>query len=288
MQGLYFYNSRWYDPAVGRFLQADSIVPGAGNPQAFNRYSYVLNSPLNHIDPTGHFTEDELDQFFSGWQDWSALLIKLMKDATWGSVLYLGSGGDEPDLIVMVVLHQTEANVNSFVGSFYGLDGPARRNYYSEDPSDLSQYSHGALFNPSGKGYNMPADLADSSDRQRSVSEWIKGKSPRSIFGPGGYNPNPSVGTAWYYELDPWEITKTAVGGVIGTVADTIEKFAHGAFECQCLTVDATVEFQAYYDGIYPVILLAPIMNYGPNPYGPVPTQFIDPSYPISAGSRWW
>jgi len=52
--GLYFYVSRWYDPAVGRFLQADSIVPGAGNPQAFNRYSYVLNSPLKYIDPTGH------------------------------------------------------------------------------------------------------------------------------------------------------------------------------------------------------------------------------------------
>jgi hypothetical protein len=30
------------------------MVPGAGNPQAFNRYSYVLNRPLNHIDPTGH------------------------------------------------------------------------------------------------------------------------------------------------------------------------------------------------------------------------------------------
>jgi len=30
-------------------------VPGAGNPQAFNRYSYVLNSPLNYIDPTGHY-----------------------------------------------------------------------------------------------------------------------------------------------------------------------------------------------------------------------------------------
>ena len=25
--GLYFYNARWYDPAVGRFLAADTIVP---------------------------------------------------------------------------------------------------------------------------------------------------------------------------------------------------------------------------------------------------------------------
>jgi hypothetical protein len=29
-------------------------VPGAGNPQSFNRYSYVLNNPLKYIDPSGH------------------------------------------------------------------------------------------------------------------------------------------------------------------------------------------------------------------------------------------
>lgn len=29
-------------------------MPGAGNPQAFNRYAYALNSPLTYIDPSGH------------------------------------------------------------------------------------------------------------------------------------------------------------------------------------------------------------------------------------------
>ena len=29
--GLLFYNARWYDPALGHFAQADSIVPGAGS-----------------------------------------------------------------------------------------------------------------------------------------------------------------------------------------------------------------------------------------------------------------
>jgi len=36
--GLYWYNSRWFDPLIGRFMQADSIVPQPGNPQALNRY----------------------------------------------------------------------------------------------------------------------------------------------------------------------------------------------------------------------------------------------------------
>jgi len=41
-------------PEVGRFISPDSIVPEPSNPQSFNRYSYVLNSPMNYTDPTGH------------------------------------------------------------------------------------------------------------------------------------------------------------------------------------------------------------------------------------------
>jgi RHS repeat-associated protein len=46
--------ARWYDPELGRFISADSIVPQAGNPQALNRYAYALSNPLKYIDPSGH------------------------------------------------------------------------------------------------------------------------------------------------------------------------------------------------------------------------------------------
>lgn len=57
LEWLYFYNARWYDAMVGRFLQADTIVPGAGSGQAFNRYSYVRNNPMNRVDPSGYLDE---------------------------------------------------------------------------------------------------------------------------------------------------------------------------------------------------------------------------------------
>ena len=52
------YKARAYSPVLGRFVSADTIVPGAGNPQALNRFAYVLNSPLGFVDPSGH---DPLD-----------------------------------------------------------------------------------------------------------------------------------------------------------------------------------------------------------------------------------
>jgi RHS repeat-associated protein len=53
--GLYYFVARWYDQALGRFLQADTIVPKAGDVQAWDRYAYVNNSPLKYSDPTGHY-----------------------------------------------------------------------------------------------------------------------------------------------------------------------------------------------------------------------------------------
>lgn len=50
--GLINMRGRLYDPAIGRFLQADPIVQSR-NPRASNRYAYVLNNPLSWTDPSG-------------------------------------------------------------------------------------------------------------------------------------------------------------------------------------------------------------------------------------------
>ena len=52
--GLVFMRARYYQPGLGRFVSADTIVPNPANPQDFNRYSYGANSPLVYNDPTGH------------------------------------------------------------------------------------------------------------------------------------------------------------------------------------------------------------------------------------------
>jgi RHS repeat-associated protein len=82
--GLYYYNARYYDPQIGRFISADSFVQWSNgfavvsgaltiytmprnnypavtleppvNPQTINRYSYVINNPLRYNDPYGYWT----------------------------------------------------------------------------------------------------------------------------------------------------------------------------------------------------------------------------------------
>jgi RHS repeat-associated protein len=54
--GLVNMNAREYDPLLGRFITADTVIPGMTNSQAFNRYSYVNNSPLSFTDPSGNWS----------------------------------------------------------------------------------------------------------------------------------------------------------------------------------------------------------------------------------------
>jgi RHS repeat-associated protein len=53
--GLLFYNARWVDPVLGRFVQADTIIPQNQGVQAWDRYAYTNNNPVRYTDPTGHF-----------------------------------------------------------------------------------------------------------------------------------------------------------------------------------------------------------------------------------------
>src|SRR5438876_4805039 len=63
--GLYFYEARYYDATLGRFISAGTIVPSAADPQSLNRYSYGRNNPLYYTDPTGHRFLGSIGKFFS-------------------------------------------------------------------------------------------------------------------------------------------------------------------------------------------------------------------------------
>ncbi|MBV8516068.1 MAG: RHS repeat-associated core domain-containing protein [Acidobacteria bacterium] len=48
-----YMHARYYAAALGRFLSGDPKPGNAVTPQSWNRYTYVLNNPMNAWDPTG-------------------------------------------------------------------------------------------------------------------------------------------------------------------------------------------------------------------------------------------
>ncbi len=51
--GLQKVGVRWYDPAVGRFLQVDPWLGSLYAPLTLNGYGYCVNDPIQMVDATG-------------------------------------------------------------------------------------------------------------------------------------------------------------------------------------------------------------------------------------------
>ncbi|WP_420797632.1 RHS repeat-associated core domain-containing protein [Candidatus Sororendozoicomonas aggregata] len=60
--GLVYYRNRYYDPQIGRFTQLDP----KGFIDGVNRYAYVMNSPVNYVDPWGLSASNPIFNFDSG------------------------------------------------------------------------------------------------------------------------------------------------------------------------------------------------------------------------------
>ncbi len=156
---LMYYRARYYHPALGRFISADSIVPGAAsgagggaatlgydpktrltpltvnlgefveqinaenreilqfgwffqwnvrtrrehnvprgpvNPQALNRYAYVLNNPLRYVNPSGHFENEAILEHLQQAhpKTWASIWAKWLDDAAWMDMLHTAVDGD--------------------------------------------------------------------------------------------------------------------------------------------------------------------------------------------------
>ena len=62
--GFYYLNSRYYDPSVGRFINADSVISGTGESvQGYNLFAYCFNNPVNMSDSSGN------------WPKWATKLV---------------------------------------------------------------------------------------------------------------------------------------------------------------------------------------------------------------------
>ena len=70
--GFYYLQSRYYDPEIGRFINADSYAStDMVGLLSTNMFSYCENNPVMRVDPTGELFWDILDVFMAAlsWDD---------------------------------------------------------------------------------------------------------------------------------------------------------------------------------------------------------------------------
>ncbi len=60
--GIYYFEARWYDADIGRFISQDPaqmderISTLIADPQSLNFYAYSRSNPINFVDPSGEFS----------------------------------------------------------------------------------------------------------------------------------------------------------------------------------------------------------------------------------------
>jgi RHS repeat-associated protein len=88
--GLIHMNGRLYDAELGRMLGPDPYVQVPEYSQNFNRYSYVLNNPLNKTDPTGYSWLSKAFHKIGSWfkENWRTVVSIAL-----GAILMFTPGG---------------------------------------------------------------------------------------------------------------------------------------------------------------------------------------------------
>ena len=61
--GFYYVSSRYYDPEIGRWINADGYVSTGQGVLGNNMFAYCGNNPVNRVDPTGQFWKELWDAF---------------------------------------------------------------------------------------------------------------------------------------------------------------------------------------------------------------------------------
>ncbi|MBQ3215077.1 MAG: RHS repeat-associated core domain-containing protein, partial [Oscillospiraceae bacterium] len=102
--GLYYLQSRYYNPTIGRFINADNQLSGVGGDVlGYNLFAYCGNNPVIRADHGGQFWDYVIDAVFlawsvydvinepEDWENWAALGV----DAIFAVVPFVTSGAGQ-------------------------------------------------------------------------------------------------------------------------------------------------------------------------------------------------
>ncbi len=81
--GLTWMGARVYDPATGRFMSRDPVLPEVSDPRNLNTYTYAFAAPTNYTDPLGMMSLAEVKVTISTWCRNFAIWVGGILTAAW-------------------------------------------------------------------------------------------------------------------------------------------------------------------------------------------------------------
>ena len=148
--GLYYLNSRYYDPQTCRFINADGYIDNAQGIHSQNMFAYCMNNPVMYSDPSGHSAIDAIKAGFALGNQVAVLTAGVSIDS------FFGAG--------TTVVHQVAPPPTQYI----------------PDPSPITVKS----------GTRTATTISKSGDSTRPVSVYAQGRSDNWLLSSAGLKVN--------------------------------------------------------------------------------------------------
>jgi len=88
--GLYYLQSRYYNPAMGRFVNADAFASTGQGVLGNNMFAYCNNNPINFVDPSGYIRHQFAWELFDGGGGGSGFVADALTAGTVAGLIITG------------------------------------------------------------------------------------------------------------------------------------------------------------------------------------------------------
>ncbi len=175
--GLYYFNARHYDPLLGRFVQADSVIPNVGSSQSLNRYAYVNGNPLKYTDPSGHWLESAIDIGF---------IVYDIHDIATNGLSWASGGALVADVAGLILPVVTGAGL--LVRAASHVDDVAKLASHSDEIVKAATHADeaAAVVRQAENAAELANRAGDTSEVQRATRNWTRRRKLNDSGRPGG------------------------------------------------------------------------------------------------------
>ncbi len=140
---MYYLNSRYYNPEIGRFINADGLIGQTGDILGHNMFTFTENNPINFTMPNGS-------------------VIYSLKSNLLGNIMM--TGGKLTPHSLPTKLPQSEPNIPK--KQWYPNGELARERVYDEDGNALVDHDHHAGEEEAGYDHDHDWDWSKNPPRQ--------------------------------------------------------------------------------------------------------------------------